>query len=82
MGVLWFNLSTRPRDGPVGATEVPPPVSWQQWSSNTVTVGPVFSPAASATSCCHWNSAPRPKEKLECLPPSVHSIWPVWTLTM
>ena len=36
----WSSLSTSPRDGPVAGTEVPPPVSWQQWSSNMVTVEP------------------------------------------
>ena len=36
----WSSLSTSPREGPVAGTEVPPPVSWQQWSSNIVTVEP------------------------------------------
>src|SRR5436305_11965010 len=52
--VLWLSLSTSPRERPVGDTYVPPPVIWQQWSSNMLTVEFGYT----ATSCCHWKSAP------------------------
>ena len=37
--VFWSSLSTSPREAAVGETYVPPPVIWQQWSSNSVTSG-------------------------------------------
>jgi len=66
-------------EGAVGETYVPPPVIWQQWSSNSVTLGV---PGYTTTSCCHSKSAPLPNLKLECRPPSVHSIAPVAIFTL
>ncbi len=64
-----FSVSTSARDGPFGTMIVPDEVNPQQWSSKMLTWF-----LCSSTSCCHWNCAPLPNLKLECLPPSVHSI--------
>src|SRR2546421_4860901 len=65
--------STSPRDGALAERYWPAPVISQQWLSNSETT----ELESSSRSCCHWNCASVGMSKLECLPPSCHTIRPL-----
>src|SRR5438445_7861215 len=65
--------STSPRDGAFAARYRPAPVISQQWLSNSETT----ELESIARSCCHTNFASDGMSKLECLPPSCHTIRPL-----